>query len=750
MVAGCESEGRAVPPIPADARAVLWAVQGSDGTWQVQAFDVGAGQSWQFSRRLEPGTEIVALSYRASLFNLDVNEGEVRPVVSGARRPLPTPDEIFSAQADAEDLTWSLETELPVGLDSFRIAALDPITCVDAGGCVNDATTEPRCARPCVVTAPEPANVPAPPTFAPCPAGWSEGPLPNDDEVVVCVGSAPDATPCSGGTFQGAAAASCERVGRACQGRFPPPPAEGTAVVYVDLTAPPGGDGSEAAPWTSISAALVDATEPTTLLVASGRYEETPALPDGITIQGACAGEVTVGNGEAWPAAADAHFRLRDVTLVGSMAIDSGGARLESVVLLGAESATEPALSVAGSAMVHLTNARVTAAGVAVHVGGDGQLDAETVELSGTVGLRLSGGAAATVRQARIHDSQDGVTIRDAAALSGTAMIVEDTTTGLTINGPDARATVDHLLLRRVFGPSPIRNLQGTSELRFVHVYDASEYGALVLTGEVRVIDGVFRDLEPNDRRTHGWGVRVDGGRFSGTRIRIARVFQEGIQVEGRTALGRLEDAIIEDVRLAPTGNDRPGGAIAMDGGSLEFERVVIRRVVRVGLAADASVISPLIAARDLVIEDVFRRSDDSRGQGIVIDDGTQLAVTRGRIQRTHGFGIEIKDGNTAGVLSDLVIADTGTTACFASECVLGNGVGLAVSATARLDLRRFQILRSAETGLRLDATLGVAVSDGELEGNGVGLWVSDPSLSIFQLVERVRFEANETNIRLP
>ena len=288
---GCTAEERAVPPIPDDTRAVIWATR-SGGSWALQASDLEPGAAWRFSTRLGIDTEVAVLAYDEPLFNLGMAAGPVEASVGVGARPLPQPDAVLGTTFEVGALSWRMLADVPNSLKAFRIPPFRIDACANAGGCYRATSEQPRCDRPCPRSSVDPPVPPAAPVIA-CPDGWQA-------VKMACEPPAIGAN-CLAGTFQPAAASACRDIGRPCGQRFPSLPAGVVDARYVDINAPSGGDGTEAAPFSSISAAMASAPAPApdavTILVAAGEYAGPVFAQGAVTVIGVCATRVRLGLG---------------------------------------------------------------------------------------------------------------------------------------------------------------------------------------------------------------------------------------------------------------------------------------------------------------------------------------------------------------------------------------------------------------------------------------------------------------------
>jgi len=149
-------------------------------------------------------------------------------------------------------------------------SAIDPDTGVDT------AVPVPTIAIPWLEVRAPPI---APPVLVPCPMGWREVSV---DDVSQCE-PYPEGGPstCATGQAHFPGEAECRTVGEACPaGEFADSLPPGADVVYVSASAPSGGDGSLASPFTTLSeVSWPTITAGTILAIGKGRYEG--AMPIG-------------------------------------------------------------------------------------------------------------------------------------------------------------------------------------------------------------------------------------------------------------------------------------------------------------------------------------------------------------------------------------------------------------------------------------------------------------------------------------
>lgn len=173
--------------------------------------------------------------------------------------------------------------------------------------------------------------------LAPCPDGWREVP----GDVATCEPyPVSGRASCAPGEAHFLGEPGCRPVGASCPtGGFSDALPTDGSVVFVDDDAAPGGDGSRAAPWSSLDAVPWSAlTSGTTVALAKGVYAGVAPLKAGVRLLGACAAETRL-TGTALPVA-------------GVVSVTSGGepARVESLSIVGAPEGAIPSSGAPGSA----------------------------------------------------------------------------------------------------------------------------------------------------------------------------------------------------------------------------------------------------------------------------------------------------------------------------------------------------------------------------------------------------------------
>jgi hypothetical protein len=330
-----------------------------------------------------------------------------------------------------------------------------------------------------------------------CAAGFEH------DGDVSCTPVQPD-NPCAVGQLAALGETSCRSIGPCGSGTWGDIPVDGAAV-HVDAGYTGGAnDGSAAAPYTSVQAAVDAAADGALVAIAAGNYAESVNVEGKhLTLWGVCAEQVSIeGNADA-PALQLGSGAGQSV--VRGMALSAGSLGL---VILEAEGVLAEQL------WVHNTGG----VGVAVTGGGSATLRDSLVELARTVGV-FAGGATLTMERAEVR-----ATLPTASDLTvGWGVVAAVANTGV----PADLTMVDSIVRgSRDFGVV----VQGsTAELDGVWIYDTSP-------------------KVPDD--ANGGGIyALDGGGRSTLTVRrsvIEQAFFFGMTIQNSVAL--IEDTVVRNI----------------------------------------------------------------------------------------------------------------------------------------------------------------------------------------------------------
>jgi hypothetical protein len=530
------------------------------------------------------------------------------------------------------------------------------------------------------------------PVLTPCPAGWVE--IENPDGVVECE-PYPDGrqTDCLTGEAHFPGEGGCRPIGTACPpGVFPTDLPADTMVVYIDDSAEPGGDGSQSAPYTSLTEVSWSSLPTgTTVALAKGSYDGTVALKAGTALVGACAAETILTGqplGDPPPPVVQVNSpgsvaRLRDLSIrspnQAAISVSDGRALLVSGVLIEGVLAFGVLVSDGGRvdlADVVVTGTRLTpvngrGAGIFVSIGGE--LRAERLLLVDNASVAL-------------------------LAISGRAEIEDGLIADTQLN---ARGEDGHGLNALEGGQIVGRRL----------LIERNQRSAVsVGNAAVRLSDTIVRDTLAPDSADVG-GLGLDS--FREGAIELSRTVVSGNR-EAAITLNYDARADLTDVVLRETSprtiDDRYGRAINAQYAS----HVVAERV----LIADNHDIAVFTldpgTTTSLTDVSIHRTASDlvrPTGTAIEVAQGAQLSATRVGVYECRNIGIRIEGTGTTATFVDAFVSE----AMVATNGLIGWGV-LSMGG-ASVDLERVVVSDSHEAGFVIGGS-GTAV-----RASDVALW---------------------------
>ncbi len=439
---------------------------------------------------------------------------------------------------------------------------------------------------------------------------------------------------------------------------------EGT--VYVDIAAAEGGDGSEAAPFTSIQAALDAAGDADggMVAVAAGTYPETLELDrghDDIHLAGRCKELVVVDASVGNESTPGIRFDIRS-SMVEMSGLTVSGSRYVGILV--------------GSGTVDIRDFAVAESG---YVG---------------VGTYQSGSYATTLTMEACEVG--GATIVGVAAMhSGTSLTLRETT--IQDTKPDENGQ----------GGFGIQISQGASLDAEACVVKGNTVVGLLADDDstsVTLRETVIEDTQPDEDAQSGFGIQVYGG---------ARFDAEACVVRGNTAAGltaydsgtsiTLRDTVIEDTKPDESGENGQGISV-YEGANLDAESCDVRGNTVVGVVAADSGTS--VALRETNIEDTQPNQNGQGGQGISVYDGASLDAEACEVRGNTALGVVVAGSGTSASLLGTSVEDTRP-----QENGEG-GQGIYAYAGASLDAEACEV--------RGNTAVGVHAAD---SGTSVRLW---------------------------
>ncbi len=192
--------------------------------------------------------------------------------------------------------------------------------------------------------------------------------------------------------------------------------------------------------------------------------------------------------------------------------------------------------------------------------------------------------------------------------------------------------------------------------------------------------------------------VSIDGLLIDGTQ-KYGLIVNNGAHLEGR------------ELSISGTRSDATGrfgrGLVAEVDSVVELSRVFLSRNHEIGVFVNGDGTS--LTLSDVVVEDTQERaSDGAGGQGLNVQSGAAVAVTRALISGNRSLGVFVEGDGTSLTLSDVVVEDTQERA---SDGAGGRGLNVQSGATV-------EVTRALISGSR---DLGVFVN-----GDGTSLTLSD------------------------
>jgi len=412
------------------------------------------------------------------------------------------------------------------------------------------------------------------------------------------------------------------------------------STVHVDISSAEGGDGSQAAPFTSIQEGLDAAGDADggMVAVAAGTYPETLELGrthDDLHLAGRCRELVVIdasAGDESTPGihvdTSSSEVEVSGVTVNGSRYFG---------VLVGSGNMAMRACAVTESEYV----------GVAAFQAGmqTTALTLEGCEVRGNTGWGVfvaQSGTSVTLRETSIED-----TLPDGNGEHGYGLEVQD---GASLDAEDCEVRGNTTGGVFAIGLGTSVALRGTS----------------------------FEDTKPDEIGGNGFGIVVQDG---------ASLDAQGCQVKGNTSAGvaaantgtsvTLRETTIEDTEPDDKGVGGCGIGI-MDGASLFAEDCEVRRNANLGVVGFDSGTS--VTLRELTIEDTLPAEDGEFGYGIQVYGGASLDAEGCVLRRNTNTAVIAFDPGTSVALLETTIEDT-----LPDEKVEG-GYGIDVSEGASLD----------------------------------------------------------------
>ncbi len=421
-------------------------------------------------------------------------------------------------------------------------------------------------------------------------------------------------------------------------------PVDGSTV-YVDLAAAAGGDGSDAAPLTSMQEGVDLAGElgGGLVAVAAGSYVETIAFGDahkGVTLAGRCRELVTIDGreGDALPAVEVHGDRKRPAVAIEGVTVTGG-----TYIGLKVQRAT-----------VVVTRTDVRENMVVGVVTGDADLTLDDVRVYDAVPDRRG-------------DYGLGVDVEDAASLSAAGCTIQGNTLVGVIAGSDGAvvALTDTAILDTASSPDGTGGdgivVQGGASLTAERCTVQGNAGVGVFAEgtrtRVELSDTAVLDTLPSPDGDGGGGITVqDDASLSATGCTVERNAESGVFASGAKTTVELTDTTILDTS---PGADRAGGRglEAADGATVTATGCTLQGNTEFGLLASNP--GTVVDLAETSILDTRQGAAGMDGGGIEVADGAAVTATDCTLEGNTGFGVGATDTGSTVDLAYVEILDT-------------------------------------------------------------------------------------------
>lgn len=581
-------------------------------------------------------------------------------------------------------------------------------------------------------TPPAEPTAPATVSLGPCPSGWRS--VAGADGATVC-----DPWPASGPSdacaFDEAhlpGTEGCARLGTACAADgWPSDLPTDRVATYVDAAAAPGGDGStRASAFTTITEAVNASGPGTVIAIAVGHYDERQiSLRAGQTLWGACVSGTRITSSDASDDAmlvdaAATGLGVRNLAIEAparfAIALTGGDVTIEDVVIDHAHgigfyemlgTATLRGVVVRGTEPV--SDGRL---GDAIWlVGGTATIERTVLDQNREYALYLSPGSAATVHDLSAQRTMPlstngyyghGIGVEGATLDLARAAIERNLEVGIELIGASTLHASDVVVRQTGAGPDGsgwgISGPAGSHlVLDRVDVEDARAAG-VIANGAGAVLDAhdlvVRRTAANSVADAAGFGLAIHGG-ATGTlaRVRIADATDVGVLVTDEGSSATVEDLTLSEV--SPVAQARGNGIMVQAGALLVLSRADVAHVADTGIAV---LDGAGMEATDLHVADATGATDGSAGRGVFVGSGASATLERARIERVLEVGIAVRGGTLA--LTDVTVADVASRA---SDGLFGRGIDAELTSMAMLT--RVRVSRTHDDGVFLaDTTASV------------------------------------------
>lgn len=459
---------------------------------------------------------------------------------------------------------------------------------------------------------------PSPPELSPCREGWRLTLDPAGDPPACEPWPETGVERCAIDAAHFPGEPGCVRIGTECPiGQWPEDLPIGTAVLFVDPNARPGGDGATRdSALTTIRAAAERASPSAIIALAKGRYEEDLELSQVVTLWGACVAETILAGFAVTGGYVEAHNLRIESDGVG-IAVAGASVLVEEVVIAGASDSgwviDQQGHGVGRNLVIRdLRPASDRSGGFGVRAldGADVELSRTVIERAIDVGIDARGSAtklhldqvAIRETQPRVIDRRGGIGLRVLLGASATVdgLVAEDNHRDAILAADEGtRILIDNSMIRGT--------TQAPGEL-------GPGFGAMA-------ISGAYLDL---------------------SRTTVERNQGEGVRAADEGSFARLHNVIIRDTTHAGAGNS--GAAVLVWlGATAAIQRTAILRNSGDGVAIVGDGSQAILT--DLTVLDTLENERLQHGRGMLIAERASASIARARFERNQESGIMVLDG---------------------------------------------------------------------------------------------------------
>lgn len=509
---------------------------------------------------------------------------------------------------------------------------------------------------------------PAPPmdaertSFAPCPPGWS---------IVITAGGAeaceawPGGAPPECGPYEMALPGEeCAPLGPPCAADGWPADLPSENVVYVRADAAPGGDGTRGRPFDRLGSGASAARPGDTIALAVGVYDESVALRERVTLQGACVADTRVRG----------RTSFADVTVA---------ARGPGAVLRGVHvSSRDRGVSVYAGAQLLIEDALVEGDVIPIQVAQTSALETANVLVRGgdVSGIDADGATSVTLSRTVVVGSLGtGINVGALESVASSAVVLTDV------------AAVDHPA-----GGVVLRDLPGSTLSVQRYAADACALAGVYAGEATATLEDVAIHAS---RRAGASGMAVAGAvLFDGADATVRRLFvDDGDDFATLVAASTLDaDGLV--VRGFTTILDEIG-AIHLDDSTMTARHVHIEDTAT---AAALGLSRSSLRLEDAVLVDLSAPETMTGGIGLhVIGEGSTATAQRVRVTRATNVAINVARGGELD-LRDVVVEETRSSS-------LGIGYAFQILDGSRLGLDRADIAGSIGTAIYVSGSARLA-----------------------------------------